>query len=63
MNDPYSDFSEQDHDELCDWFDEREKETERLLDSVCEGIEVPTEQEELQMGLSTDFELKMTLPS
>ena len=63
MNDPYSDFSEQDHNELCDWFDEQEKETERLLNSVCEGVEPSTEQEEQEMGLSTDFELKAALPS
>jgi len=39
-NDPYSQFTDQDHDDLCAWIDEQEVETQRLLDQVCKGVEV-----------------------
>jgi hypothetical protein len=40
MNDPYNEMTSEDHAGLNDWFDERELETERLLNQVCEGVEV-----------------------
>ena len=53
---PYDEFTEQDHNELQEWFDEAtpfeeqqeplEASTLRLLDEVCEGVELPAEEEE-----------------
>ena len=43
MNDPYNEMTPQDHDDLCEWLDEQDIETQRLLDQVCEGVEVPEE--------------------
>ena len=54
---PYDEFTEQDHNELQAWFDEtahpleeqqdpHEASTLRLLDEVCEGVELPTEEDE-----------------
>ena len=42
-NDYYSEMTPEDHADLVDWFDERDLETERLLNKVCEGVEVPEE--------------------
>jgi hypothetical protein len=39
-NDPYSQMTNDDHADLCAWIDDQEAETRRLLDQVCEGVEV-----------------------
>ena len=42
-SDPYNEMTHQDHDDLCEWLDEQDAETQRLLSQVCEGVEVPEE--------------------
>jgi len=42
-SDPYNEMTHQDHDDLCEWLDEQDLETQRLLNQVCEGVEVPKE--------------------
>ena len=36
-------MTSQDHDDLCEWLDEQDAETQQLLNQVCEGVEVPEE--------------------
>jgi len=50
MSDPYSEMTPEDHADLNDWLDERDSETQRLLDQVCEGVEVPEENFECEQG-------------
>jgi hypothetical protein len=50
-NDQDSQFTDQDHDDLCAWIDEQEVETRRLLDQVCEGVELmPTRRAHGDLG-------------
>ena len=42
-SDYYNEMNPEDHADLNDWLDERDLETQRLLDQVCEGVEVPEE--------------------
>ena len=42
-SDPYNEMTHQDNDDLCEWLDEQDAETQRLLSQVCEGVEVPEE--------------------
>ena len=51
MSDPYSEMTPEDHADLNDWLDERDSETQRLLDQVCEGVEVPEEDFECEQDL------------
>ena len=39
----YDELNEQDRLDLEEWIDESQLETEKLLDKVCEGVEIPSE--------------------
>jgi hypothetical protein len=41
----YDELNEQDRFDLEEWIDEGQLETQKLLDKVCEGVEVPSEEE------------------
>ena len=41
----YDELNDQDRLDLEDWMDERDLETQKLLDKVCEGVEIPSDEE------------------